>query len=104
MSAAKMELLSRMRALGNTHRGFKEVASDLVNQYREQGGDFKSLADGTYLSPNTLDRISKLTETKQGDPYRPNADTCERIFRYFGAEVNFSTVTIKSTYRNKPKF
>jgi len=54
MQSGKEMILNRVRevALGNTRKGFKEVASDLLN---EQGRDqLKNMVLGTYLSRNTL--------------------------------------------------
>ncbi len=99
----KQDILSRNTVLGNSNLGFKEVCSDLVNNFRERGGQAKELTDGTFLSAATLDRISKLEDTETGNPYRPNADTCERILKFFGAEVSFNQVQVKSRFLNKPK-
>lgn len=99
----KTALLNRSRALGNTGRGLKEVCSDLVNEYLTDGGQLSRLAAGTFLSEQTLYRVSKLTEAESGEPYKPNADTLERILRFFGAEVHFKSVTIRGQYFNKPK-
>lgn len=99
----KNRLLSGQCALGNSGRGLKEVCSDLVNQYREQGGKTKDLVDGTFLTSSTLDRMGKLSEAESGVEYRPNADTCERILKFFGAEMTFDQVRIKAKHLNKPK-
>lgn len=99
----KQEILSRSQVLGNTKYGFKEVCSDLINNYKERGGETKALVNGTFLGANTLDRMSKLTEAESGQAYRPNADTCERILKFFGAEVHFTQVRIKGRFANKPK-
>lgn len=97
------EMLSRMRALGNSERGFKELCSDLINQTGTDKKTFERIADGCFLSPETIRRMSKLTESEDGTPYRPNSDTIERILRYFGAEVTLNAVTISKAYRNQPK-
>lgn len=95
---ARMEIFKRIKnvALGNTRRGFKEVASDLLN---EQGRDqLKNICEGTFLSRTTVERVMECEEK-----YRPQAETIERILRYCNAEVSFSEVKIKTTYQNKPK-
>lgn len=99
----KNSLLTRARALGNTERGLKEVCSDLLNQHGITGADLSRLRTGTFLSDSTLKRMATLTDSETGRPYRPNADTCERVLRYFGAELRFDQVVISSRYANKPK-
>ena len=101
----KNQLLSGSKALGNSNRGLKEVCSDLVNDFQRRGGKSakQKLKDGTYLCSATIDRIASLEETEDGNQYRPNADTCERILKFFGAEMSFNEVIIKPRYTNKPK-
>lgn len=99
----KNDILSRAKALGNSDTGLKEVCSDLVNSYGVDSKSLQRLATGTFLSTATLKRMSKLTETEDGAPYRPNADTCERIFKFFGAQISFNTVKISPRYQNQPK-
>lgn len=94
-------LLSKTQALGNSDRGLKEVCSDLLNAYGK--GDLKNVERGTFLSRTTLIRMMELTETEHGDPYRPNADTCERILKYFNAQIEFKEVSISRRFRNQPK-
>ena len=96
--------IRKQKALGNSTRGLKEVASDLVNQFT--GGDSKrlsALSDMTFLSTHTLARLSSLAECESGAPYRPNCDTVERVMRAFDMEVNFKEVAIKGKYKNQPK-
>lgn len=99
----KNEILSRMRALGNSDRGFKEICSDLINEAGTDSKTRKRIAEGCFLSVVTIDRMANLKEAKSGAPYKPNADTVERIMRYFGAEIQLNAVTIRSQYRNQPK-
>ena len=99
----KNHLLTKSKALGNSKRGLKEVCSDLLNDYGRGPGIMKELAAGTFLAPATLDRMMKLAEAKSGADYRPNADTCERILRFFGTEISFDQVRITGRYNNKPK-
>ena len=99
--AIKNKILNNARALGNSNRGFKEVASDLCNQYgRKHAG---IIAEGTFLSKVTVLRVMDLEEGKSGCEYHPNSDTLERIFRYFGARVEFNTVTVQERYKPQPK-
>lgn len=99
----KNRLLSGATALGNSGRGLKEVCSDLLNDANKRGMKVKALCDGTFLCPATIERMMKLDDTEEGAPYRPNADTCERILRFFGAEMVFNEVTISNKFANKPK-
>lgn len=91
-------------ALGNSKYGMKEVCSDLLNDFGKGKGNMRILQDGTFLGASTLDRMMKLTDTDMGEPYRPNADTCERILRFFGAQITFTQVKIQNRYNNKPKY
>ena len=104
ISNAKANILSRAKALGNTNYGLKEVCSDLVNKHC--GGDpkaIKEMSSGTFLGVSTLERMAALADAKSGSTYKPQADTCERILRYMGAEITFNQVTISEKYRNKEK-
>lgn len=99
----KNYLLKNARALGNSRRGLKEVCSDLVNAYGTSANQLRILSAGTFLSVHTLKRVSSLEDSESGAPYRPNADTCERILRYFGTEIHFNQVQISPKFANKPK-
>lgn len=99
----KNVMLTRSKALGNSNRGLKEVCSDLTNQHGIKGRQLRQLQDGTFLSRNTLERVASLDDCDSGSPYRPNADTLERILRYFGAEINFNQVVIAGKYQNREK-
>jgi len=91
-------ILKRIKAvaLGNTRRGLKEVASDLVNELGRDAID--EIQDGTYLCRSTIERVMDCDEN-----YRPQAETLERIFRYCNASIVFKHEEIKPTYTNKPK-
>jgi len=91
------QILDQARALGNSKRGFKEVASDLCNQFDRKKGA-KVIAEGCFLSATTVRRVKDCDSD-----YRPQADTLERVFKFFGAEVSFNEVTISGRYRNKEK-
>ena len=99
----KNRLLTGSKALGNSKRGLKEVCSDLINQAGTDAKTLQQISRGTFLSDTTLRRMASLTETEHGDPYRPQADTCERILRYFGAEILFDQVEIRRQFQNAPK-
>ena len=97
------EMIDRLTALGNSKRGVKELCSDLINEAGRDKKTINRIADGCFLSPATVERMATLQECETGAPYRPNEDTCNRILRYFGVELQAKHVTIKSKYRNKPK-
>lgn len=100
----KSIILERATCLGNSNRGTKELCSDLVADYLTSGGKMQTLCDGTFLSSITIERMRLLTETESGLEYRPNVDTCERILRFFNAEMHFKQLkAIKPQYANKPK-
>ena len=95
-TAIKAGLLERTQALGNSNRGLKEVCSDLCNQFdRRHAG---KIAEGCFLSKGTVVRVMECEPH-----YRPQADTLERILRYFNAQIQFSEVVIKPRYRNHEK-
>ena len=99
----KNRLLTGNSALGNSNRGLKEVCSDLLNDFGRGKKEMKQLSEGTFLCRQTIERMMDLTETEEGHQYRPNADTCERILRFFGAQMTFDQVRIQNRYANKPK-
>jgi len=101
--AIRVAIFERVQnvALGNSTRGLKEVASDLLN---DQGrGQLNNICKGTFLSRSTVERVMELTETEHGDPYRPQSETLERIFRYCNAEIVLTEVKVKPKFRNVPK-
>ena len=96
--AIKAAIFDRVQnvALGNSKRGLKEVASDLLN---DQGRDqLNSMVNGTFLCRGTLERVMDCEEK-----YRPQSETLERIFRYCNAEIVLTEVKIKPKFRNNPK-
>lgn len=97
----KNRVLAETSALGNSDRGLKEVVSDVLNSYGR--GNLANVEKGTFLSRTTLDRLMTLEETEDGNPYRPQADTLERVLKYFGAELHFSQVVISPRWLPKPK-
>ncbi|MEY8194734.1 MAG: hypothetical protein RPR28_07765 [Cycloclasticus sp.] len=98
----KEELLSRIKtkAGGNSRRGMKEVASDLINNMGLKDLEIAKLA---YLSVSTVARMRELTPAKSGCEYRPMSETIERIIRASGAEIALTPVEIKKSFQNKPK-
>ena len=87
--------LKKKKALGNSKRGFKEVASDLLHATGEKPN---KIAAGTFLSAATVARVMDCP-----DEYRPQSETLERIFKYCNAEATFDYTTIKPQFANKPK-
>lgn len=102
-SAVKNDLLTRATALGNSKTGLKEICSDLLNNYGRDKRSRQALQDGTFLAPSTLDRMRELSDCESGTAYKPNADTCERILRFFNAQLHFTTVRITPKNQNKAK-
>lgn len=96
VAAIKAGLLERTSALGNSKRGLKEVCSDLCNQFDRKHAS--KIAEGCFLSRGTVLRVMECDEM-----YRPQAETLERILRFFNAQVFFSEVAIKPRYRNHEK-
>jgi len=98
MATARDVILGRIKnvALGNSQRGLKEVASDLLN---ELGRDsIKYIEQGTYLSRGTIERVMECESL-----YRPQAETLERIFKYCNASIVFQHEEVKPQFTNKPK-
>ena len=96
----KMQMAQRVRkvALGNTRTGLKEVCADLVNEYGNDARSLKSIAEGCFLSPGTVQRVSEC------DPYyRPQAETLERILRFFNCQVDIKDIKMQRKYMNKEK-
>ena len=96
------EILNRVRtkAGGNSDRGLKEVACDLVNNL---GMKDSEIADLTFLSASTIARVRSNEPSESGAPYAPQAFTLERIFRGCGAEISLTPVKISKKFMNKPK-
>lgn len=103
--AIKNAIFDRVKAvaLGNTKRGLKEVASDLLNDQGRDKASMKAICEGTFLSRTTVERVMDLADTESGEAYRPQSETLERVFRYCNAEITFNEVSIKPSFRNQPK-
>lgn len=105
MSRVKTALFKKMsdrKALGNSDRSFKDVASDLLNA--DGRNRVQYIADGTFLSPSTIVRMMDLSDTESGAPYRPADDTVERILIYYGVGADLFFTNIKAQYQNVPKW
>lgn len=98
LSLSENTLLAHAAALGNTKKNLAKLAADLLNtEGRQRAG---RIADECFLSKPTVQRMMK----EGGDAtYSPKADTVERIYRYFGAEIYLKQVNIRPENRNQPK-
>ena len=98
MSKYHREMFSKIRsnALGNSNRGLKELASDLVAQYGQNGS--KIVAELAYLNPVTVERVLKCEED-----YQPRLDTIERILRACDVRLESGYVATKGKYKPQPK-
>ena len=83
-----------MHMLGNSERGLKEFAMDLLNNSLD---DIDTLAAGTYLNKYTLLKLMG------GVTNYPRYDTLERVFKYFNLDLTAAQVAVKTKYQNKPK-
>lgn len=99
----KNELFARATALGNSDYGLKHVCSDLLNKHGRDKKAMAELLDGTFLGRNTLLRMMSLDDAESGAQYSPNADTCERILRFFNCALSFNSVKITPAFQNKEK-
>lgn len=84
----------KLKAIGNDSRTMRDLTVDLINASGEQ---WQAIADGCFLAPQTVKRLAQ-DKTK-----RPAGDTLERVFRYFGYEVQLNRVAIQSRFQNAPK-
>ena len=95
-AAAKAAIQQRVNVLGNSKRGLKELASDLLNQDGRR--NVKLMVEGTFLSRGTLERIMDCDEY-----YQPRNDSLERVLRYYNKSLTVEDTVITTRYRNKPK-
>ncbi len=102
--AIKQELFKRinLKAGGNSSRGLKDLGSDLVNQ---MGLKDSQIAEMTGLSSTTIARMKSLEPAESGEPYRPQSETIERIFKGCNYELSLAPVRggVSKRYQNKPK-
>ena len=83
-----------MSLLGNSNRGMKDLAIDLLNASKQ---DINTIAAGTHLHRSTLIKL------KDGITKHPRYDTIERVYKYFEIDLSATQIHVKSRYRNKPK-
>lgn len=81
--------------IGNTDRGTKHLASDLLHAIGEAPS---KIAIGTGLSEHTVRRVLDCDEH-----YGPKADTTDRVMRYCNVQLVAEECKIKPKYVNKPK-
>lgn len=84
----------KLFAVGNSKRKLRDVAIDLINASELDWGD---IAKGSFLSRGTIAKLA------QDQTRWPQAETIERIIRFFNYQVVLSSVDIKGVYSNKPK-
>ena len=99
----KNRLLAGTRLLGNTNLGLKDICSALVGDALKRGLTVQRISDMSFLSVVTIERMRTLKDCSTGERYRPQAETCERILKAFGAELRLNEVKIKPQYQVKPK-
>ncbi len=102
IAAIESEILRKIKpkAGGNSDRGLKEIASDLINSLGMKDSDIAYLSG---LSNTTVRRLRSLSPTERGEDYRPQSHTLENVFRACGAEISLTSVKIQKKFRVKPK-
>jgi len=83
-----------MKLLGNSNRGMKEFAIDLLNTKK---ADLDKIAEGTYLHKTTLAKL------RDGVTQHPRYDTIERIYKYFHLDLEATQTKVNPKFNNKPK-
>lgn len=98
MSKYHREMVGNIKtnALGNSERGLKELASDLVAQHGSKGA--KKVAESAYLNVATVERVLKCEPN-----YQPRLDTIERILRACDVRLESGYVATKGKYMPQPK-
>ena len=98
MSKYHRELLTTInnKVLGNSDRGLKELASDLIAQHGEKAS--KKIAEAAYLNVTTVERVLKCEPQ-----YQPRLDTIERILRACDVRLESGYIATKGKYMPKPK-
>ena len=98
MSKFHKEMINNItsNALGNSERGLKELASDLVAQHGSKGS--KKVAEAAFLNVATVERVLKCEPH-----YQPRLDTIERILRACDVRLESGYVATKGKYAPKPK-
>lgn len=100
MSEFRQEIMNRVKkvALGNSDRGLKHLASDLLNEYGKSDKAIEELSEATYLCKHTIRRIQECSEL-----YSPRLDTIERCLKAMNCEITAHEVEIEKQYQNRPK-
>lgn len=83
-----------LSAVGNTKRKLKDVAADLINAANLP---YAEVAGRCYLCTSTIKNLAT------GKTKNPQAETIERVFRYFEYSVTFDQVKLKGQFENQPK-
>ena len=83
-----------MKLLGNSNRGMKEFAIDLLNN---SDSDIETIAAGTCLHKTTIRNL--MNEVTK----HPRYDTVERVYKYFEIDLQAKQVRIAPRFQNKPK-
>ena len=83
-----------MRLLGNSDRGMKEFAIDLLHSSKT---DIVTLAAGTFLHKTTLRNLM------DGTTKHPRYDTIERVFKFFAIDMTAVQVDVNAKFQNRPK-
>ena len=98
MSKYHRELLTAInnKVLGNSDRGLKELASDLIAQHGEKAS--KKIAEAAYLNVATVERVLKCEPH-----YQPRLDTIERILRACNVRLESGYIATQGKYMPKPK-
>ena len=86
------------KALGNSTRCLKHLASDLVNEYGTSDKCMDDLVEMTGLCRHTIYNVANCH-----DDYSPQAETIERCIRALGQGIALYDVDILPEYQNKPK-
>lgn len=84
------------KILGNSTRGLKELASDLIAQHGNKGS--KQVAEAAFLNVATVERVLKCEAN-----YQPRLDTVERILRACNVRLESGYIATKGKYMPKPK-
>jgi len=84
------------KVLGNSDRGLKNLASDLLAGYGKKG--CKVVAEQAYLNVKTVERVLECDSQ-----YQPRLDTIERILRACNVRLETGYVATNGKYRPKPK-
>lgn len=100
MTAIRNEIMNRVKkvALGNSDRGLKHLAADLLNEYGRTDKAISELSDMTFLCQHTIRRIQECNEN-----YSPRLDTIERCLKAMNCEITAQEVEIEAQYQNRPK-